>query len=222
VLGKTHFITGSLVTTPIAIACTHELAPVLAISISGGIAATLPDIDEPESRISHSTIIGKLLSPIIARISGGHRKATHSWIAIILTTIGAYLMSRSEFAERIELAVLIGLAISFMPNLKLALLPFLFIFTVFFYYFPPQLAFILPIGIIVHILGDVLTGHGVPIIWPAKYKLSIPLLGHRVGTLRESLVSLGSLAVITWCYVVFVRTNLHHWLYTPIKLPHFG
>jgi membrane-bound metal-dependent hydrolase YbcI (DUF457 family) len=221
-LGKSHFLTGALVATPIAIAYTHELAPVLAVSISGGIAATLPDIDEPESRISHSTIIGKLLSPIIAKISGGHRKATHSWIAITLATIGAYLMSRSEFAERIELAVLVGLGISFLPDLKFALLPFLFIVTIFFYHFAPLLAFVLPIGIIVHILGDVLTGHGVPIMWPAKYKLSLPLLGRRVGTLRESLVSLGSLAVITWCYVTFVRTNLHHWIYTPIKLPHFG
>ena len=48
--------------------------------IACGLAALLPDIDEPNSKISHLMgFVGRwIISPIIRRLSGGHREGTHT------------------------------------------------------------------------------------------------------------------------------------------------
>ena len=48
--------------------------------IACGLGALLPDIDEPNSKISHLMgFIGRwIISPIIRRLSGGHREGTHT------------------------------------------------------------------------------------------------------------------------------------------------
>jgi hypothetical protein len=89
-LGHDHALSGAL-----AFAAVAPLVHVTGVQLAAGIALTagagvLPDLDEPGSTIART--FGFLtggFSWIVHKISGGHRKGTHSLLGVALMTLAA-------------------------------------------------------------------------------------------------------------------------------------
>ena len=65
------------------------------------------------------------------------------------------------------------------------------------------------IGVGLHLVGDMLTVKGVPLLWPARLRLAAPLLGH-TDTAREQLVGAClSLALVALAWVEILRPLLN-------------
>ena len=65
------------------------------------------------------------------------------------------------------------------------------------------------IGVGLHLVGDMLTVKGVPLLWPARLRLAAPLLGH-TDTAREQLVGAClSLALVALAWVQILRPLLN-------------
>ncbi|WP_043157375.1 metal-dependent hydrolase [Aeromonas diversa] len=54
------------------------------------------------------------------------------------------------------------------------------------------------LGYLSHLLGDLLTPAGIPLLWPLRRRFALPLLQPRHGPLPETLVGLTLLAVNGW------------------------
>jgi membrane-bound metal-dependent hydrolase YbcI (DUF457 family) len=206
-------------------------------------AALLPDADH------HSGTIANSLKPVsnvvvkgIETVSGGHRKGTHSILGVAVFTAiawGLSLLSIDTGNEEIG-SILIGpgimcvLLVAFaLKALKITrdtkLLPWTTSITlaVLIAIFAPEEWFWMPfsvaLGCVVHILGDLVTTAGVPLLWPLKFRspgwmrngrgieldmiwkfggnLSLPILGD-AGSVREWIVlipvSLYAIIGVVW------------------------
>jgi membrane-bound metal-dependent hydrolase YbcI (DUF457 family) len=89
-LGRDHALSGAL-----AFAAAAPLLHVTGVHLVAGMALTagagvLPDIDEPGSTIARTFgFLTGAFAWVIHRISGGHRKGTHSLLGVALLTGGA-------------------------------------------------------------------------------------------------------------------------------------
>ena len=90
-LGHDHALSGAL-----AFAAVAPLLPVtgahlaVAAALTAG-AGVLPDLDEPGSTIARTFgFLTGAFAWIVHRISGGHRKGTHSLLGVALMTLAAY------------------------------------------------------------------------------------------------------------------------------------
>jgi membrane-bound metal-dependent hydrolase YbcI (DUF457 family) len=206
-------------------------------------AALLPDADH------HSGTIANSLKPVsnvvvkgIEAVSGGHRKGTHSILGVAVFTAiawGLSLLSIETGNEEIG-SILVGpgimcvLLVAFaLKALKITrdtkILPWTtsIVLAVLIAIFAPEEWFWMPfsvaLGCVVHILGDMITTNGVPLLWPLKFRsprwmrdgrgleldmiwrsggnLSIPILGD-AGSVREWIflipVSLYAIVGIVW------------------------
>ncbi|HEX4060764.1 MAG TPA: metal-dependent hydrolase, partial [Streptosporangiaceae bacterium] len=90
-LGRDHALSGAL-----AFAGVAPLLHVSGLHLAAGVALTagagvLPDIDEPGSTIARTFgFMTAAFAWIVHKISGGHRKGTHSLLGIALLTAGAW------------------------------------------------------------------------------------------------------------------------------------
>jgi membrane-bound metal-dependent hydrolase YbcI (DUF457 family) len=90
-LGHDHALSGALVFAGVA-----PLLPVSGVHLAAGVALTagagvLPDIDEPGSTIARTFgFMTAAFAWIVHKISGGHRKGTHSLLGLALLTAGAW------------------------------------------------------------------------------------------------------------------------------------
>ncbi|TVU66577.1 metal-dependent hydrolase [Paenarthrobacter nitroguajacolicus] len=177
----------------------------------------------------HSTIANSLppLSNVIAvgieKASGGHRQGTHSLLGASAFVVLAAMAAQFQMVTPVgKLSVGAGLLCMFMINLAakaLNLFPksgwitnwlFAVVMAGLVTWFAPDQWGWLPLsmltGVVVHIVGDMITVGGVPLLWPIVIKppkflrksfisgiwrangaFSIPLLG-RAGSRREWLV----------------------------------
>ena len=89
-LGHDHALSGAL-----AFAVVAPLLPVSGIQLAVAVALTagagvLPDLDEPGSTIARTFgFLTGAFAWIVHRLSGGHRKGTHSLLGVGLMTIAA-------------------------------------------------------------------------------------------------------------------------------------
>ncbi|MFC8801448.1 metal-dependent hydrolase [Promicromonospora sp. NPDC057138] len=206
-------------------------------------AALLPDADH------HSGTIANSLSPVsdvvvkgIETVSGGHRKGTHSILGVAVFTAIAWALSfLSVDTGNEEIgSILIGpgimcvLLVAFaLKALKITrdtkILPWTtsVVLAVLIAIFAPEewywMPFSVALGCVVHILGDMITTAGVPLLWPLKFRspfwmrngrgiefdmlwksggnLALPILGD-AGSVREWIflipVSLYAIVGIVW------------------------
>ncbi|GAB2482153.1 metal-dependent hydrolase [Promicromonospora xylanilytica] len=206
-------------------------------------AALLPDADH------HSGTIANSLSPVsdvvvkgIEAVSGGHRKGTHSILGIAVFTAIAWALSLLSIDTGNEQlgTILIGpgimcvLLVAFaLKALKITrdtkVLPWTTSITlaVLIAIFAPEewywMPFSVALGCTVHIIGDMITTAGVPLLWPLKFRspywmrnkrgieldmfwrsggnIAIPILGN-AGSVREWIflvpVSLYAIVGILW------------------------
>lgn len=216
-LGRSHLLVGAagFITTSGPLL---ELAGQPALSVNELVAGTvvcagaamLPDLDHPNATVARSLgPVTGVLSKVIATLAGGHRMGTHSL----------------PFAVLMGLLVTFGLAQWQSPILALALC---FFFTslvarvlteadgavcaaisagvagVMVMATPVTadlswLALAITLGCLLHMLADLVTTEGIPLLWPlSRKKISVPLVGN-TGGLREKLTA--SLAGLATCYV---------------------
>ena len=123
-LARDHALSGALVFTAVA-PVLHVSGPALlpgAVFTAG--AATAPDIDERGSTISRTLgFFTEAVSWLVHKISGGHRKGTHSILGVAVFTFAAWLAvtHAGSLTGKIVLGVILGLILR--PAARLARSP---------------------------------------------------------------------------------------------------
>lgn len=184
-MGRTHATSGAvafLAVFPLlhqaGLDLTPLTVPVGALAAAG--AATLPDLDHPQATVSRSwgpATTG--LARVVAWCTGGHRGGTHSLVAVAALSIGAAAVDLTGGLLRgVALAFLFALATAAV-QLRLAR-PFLHtvicvggavvLVTVSAQHSvtPGVLPFAVGVGSAAHLVGDMLTKEGVPLLWPVS------------------------------------------------------
>ncbi len=179
--------------------------------------ALLPDLDEPGSTVARKFgLVSQAASHVVHSAAGGHRQATHSLGAVALVVAGVWAAGHYVWAAPVLVALCLAVAGRFVLPLRAgrgflgamvlpvaagwwvwrsetgtwdvaarATGPQLW----------PWLAAVAGAGVALHILGDALTAGGVPLLWPLRWRLAVPVLGH-TSSLRESLLG-AALALVT-------------------------
>ena len=114
-LARDHALSGALAFTAAAPLLHVTGAGLLAGAVFTAGAATLPDIDEPGSTISRTLgFFTMTVSWIVHKVSGGHRKGTHSLPGAAVFTLAAWLAvtHTGSLAGKIILGVILGLILA--------------------------------------------------------------------------------------------------------------
>ncbi|MBD5787272.1 metal-dependent hydrolase [Cellulosimicrobium terreum] len=245
-MGANHAATGAAAW--IAVTSTAPFAlgihPVSSVGVMTGAvvcagAALLPDADHHNGTFAHSLPpVSEWVSDAVEAVSGGHRQGTHSLLGIAVFTAlawaaGLVTVETASFGTvyvggGVLAVLLVALALKalkltrggklapWLTSLAVAALVALFA--------PEEwnwLPVAVGIGVTVHILGDVLTTNGAPLLWPVKFRaprwvrrsllvddvwrpsgsFALPLLGS-TGSVREWLLAtaVGLYAIVgfTW------------------------
>jgi membrane-bound metal-dependent hydrolase YbcI (DUF457 family) len=124
------------------------------------VAALLPDLDEPGSTL------GGLLPRWWHHLTRGHRRSTHSLLALAL----------------VWAAMRFGLGAIGVTGFGTELLTVLAV-----------------VGMTSHLAADAITDHGVPLFWPARWRLGVPLFS--TGSwLEHAVVALAVFGALWWAY----------------------
>ena len=201
-LGKHHAVFGGAAFVAVAQVGQMGLRPAqLAVGTAVTMGAALvPDLDEPGASASRSFgRIGRSLSHVIAKLSGGHRGGTHTLPAVAAAGLGvtAALGHPTVLAVLCGLLVVVGLDV--LPQVRegtewivgalVAVGAQQVIGTTDVW---PVAAVIA--GWLSHMVGDTLTPHGVPWCWPLRDLDETTSLGwFRSGSWAEP--------VVTWSLV---------------------
>jgi membrane-bound metal-dependent hydrolase YbcI (DUF457 family) len=115
-MGRTHATAGAAAGAAWAEYIAHLSLPgtIVLAGLTAG-AAVLPDVDHPNSTMAHSFgFLTKLIATVIGKVSGGHRKLTHSLLGIGLFWLAAAagVHYRHDMAGRIGLCVLLTLILA--------------------------------------------------------------------------------------------------------------
>ncbi len=176
-------------TTPIAFGWypVSEVGVMTGALVCAG-AALLPDADHHNGTIAHSLPpVSEGVTKLVATVSGGHRNGTHSLLGIAVFTAIAWVMGlvsvRTEafgdvlVGPGIMAVLLIAFAVRALKltgqrrwwtwSLSVSLAAAVAVFAPEEWYWMP---FCVGLGCAVHILGDLLTTRGVPLLWPLKFR----------------------------------------------------
>lgn len=167
--------------------------------VAGGVlvasAGLLPDIDTPKSTWRYA--LGPLGEPFttwVERRSGGHRQATHS-LGFVAVMAVVSLLATNIIGLTVVSAVSGMLATRyFAPRFVRSALPApaklvvagLFTLLVVTAGAGLWVVWVCVVGVLAHLAGDVITASGVPLLWPAKRRFSLPVLS--INTRSERVV----------------------------------
>ena len=206
-MGKSHAATGLAVGAGIGVAVfglgsADWLIPSLAVCG----AAVLPDIDEPDSSVSREFgIVSRGFSEVVNKISGGHRKLTHSLLGLGIVVALLVPVSFGRVACAVLFGLLAATAWRLMAPRWLPFRKMLFIFTgaaageALYRYHPiSDYWFVLFVGVgwLVHMGGDYLTRGGIPLLYPRGGKSSFPIFGATGSTIETAFATALSIAVV--------------------------
>jgi membrane-bound metal-dependent hydrolase YbcI (DUF457 family) len=226
-LGRDHALSGAVAfagVAPLLHVSGAQLGAAVALTAGAGV---LPDLDEPGSTIARTFgFLTGMFAWIVHKISGGHRKGTHSLLGIGLLTAGCWaagLWQRSAwgaggrlvlpwhlvpaglilgllFASGLR-ALRIGGHFADLAGMALAALVIwkgwdLVLVTISSRHVP-ILAVCIALGMLAHLAGDMCTHDGCPLLYPVS--------SHEFGLLPER-----------------IRITTHklaeHWVVTPLLL----
>jgi membrane-bound metal-dependent hydrolase YbcI (DUF457 family) len=191
-------------------------------------AALLPDVDHQNATIAQSGgMLTKGVAAVAGAASGGHRHGMHSILAIAGFTVGTVLAGRWDATVPVLGVIPAGSALLMLALIAFAAKALKFsrggavklwasaaVFVTAILVLAPEQLVWLPksvmIGVILHLLGDIITTGGVPLLWPwvpkpprsvaaspmlnAMWKpngyLSVPVLGD-AGSAREWVLCTG-------------------------------
>ncbi len=206
-MGRSHVILGGALWLGLGsaagvLAITHSQLAVGALVSAG--AALLPDLDHPEATIAHT--LGPLtyvLAKGVSALAGGHRQATHSLVFVAMATAATWTLGRVPWGSAVVVFVCAALALRAVGPVRVGvagaalavLVTAVVVRTV------PLGGWWLPaavgLGCLCHILADALTPEGVPLAWPVRARLAVPLVAH-TGNVVEGLIASGGLVGLIW------------------------
>ncbi len=150
-------------------------------------AALLPDIDHRSGTIARSLPpLSTIAAVVTEKLSGGHRRGTHSILGLAIAMFGAVLAARiyvpigdfgsyyvgagigaillSAFAIR-ALELVKGRVLAWVASVSLAAIVVIFAADNW-VWFPAAVA----VGYAAHLIGDFITTGGIPVMWPVVIK----------------------------------------------------
>lgn len=230
-MGRTHVMLagtiGFAIAAPLSV---HVMGHPMSIGETFAFAATtagygiLPDLDHPSGTLAR--LLGPItrsIAVVVHSISGGHRKGTHTiWMAGLM--VGLVTLLAARFGNQAEIPIaFVGFYLTAMV-LKLARHPtsgsaeITYLVeasaaTAACYFLLDNwtwLPFGVGAGVIGHIIGDILTTEGVPILYPLfpRFVVKIPILGHTDGA-REHVFAFLLMPVMAYVAAAVVTGN--HW-----------
>src|SRR5579875_1838129 len=238
-LGRDHALTGAAGTLALApglatITGSHLGPTQMAVAgLVGAGFAMLPDLDEPGSTVARRFGLAGEATSHVVRAAGGHRQATHSLCFIALVAAGMWWADRWAWTGPVVVVCCLVVAGRCILPLRLGrgmlgalVLPVAAGWWAWHAetdrwalsgrvaaHSWPWLAAMATAGVVWHIVGDALTVGGVPLLWPLRQRVALPLLGHTASA-RESLVG-GALVLATaglvWLRVLGPALAHHVW-----------
>lgn len=176
-------------------------------------AALLPDVDHRSGTIAQSLPgVSGPLTRLVAGLTGGHRQATHSLLGVAAFTAVAWLAGLVSVRTATFGDVLVGPGVLTVLLVAFALRalrlirrgwwwPWLSSVTLagLVALFAPEewywMPFCVGLGCAVHVLGDLLTTRGVPLLWPLRFRSPRWVRRHRWLVFDDVWRSGGNLAV---------------------------
>jgi membrane-bound metal-dependent hydrolase YbcI (DUF457 family) len=236
-MARSHALLGAagwLAAAPLVAQATHHPLdpPTLAAStvVCAG-AALLPDMDHPEGLIA--TALGpftRLLAKGVEKVSGGHRHATHSLLFGGL--MGLLSWALVSFGGRRAMLALAMLCAAFAlravrltelgSNERLHWPQVALVATAVTWTearFIPGVWLWLPVAVAagcwLHLVADLLTPEGVPLLWPWRARAALPVIDH-TDSWGETYLVVPTLGVanigLAWVHFSTVRTAAVGWL----------
>lgn len=146
--------------------------------------AVVPDLDEPNSTISRLFgVMSRVASVFLRKLAGGHRYGSHSWIMVVLGIGIAFLTQLSPILAAVVLAVVFALAARLLApdknkDLGTVIMWVGIVVAVMAALGQVRLTPLLltiPLGIVLHVLGDYVTNSGVAFLHPLDRKFGAAL-----------------------------------------------
>jgi membrane-bound metal-dependent hydrolase YbcI (DUF457 family) len=183
-MGRTHALSGAvawlaaggLVDRVAPALAAHGAAETAAAALVCAGAALLPDLDHPSSTVAHALGPVTHLLARVARVSGGHRHATHSVVFAAAAGAGGWLLgSAGTWSSVVPVVLLAALALAALGVTNTAAAGVLAAASSVYVLHAAggTLAWLGPavgLGCLAHIAGDALTEHGVPALWPLAHR----------------------------------------------------
>lgn len=201
-MGRSHALSGAAVFAAAAPLLDH-ITNIGPLELAAGAVVTagasmLPDLDHPSSTIART--FGwptRLLAAWVAHWAGGHRRATHSLLGVVLAGMVAGVLTLLGPAGQVAAVTLpLGLGVralgwtrgGALNNLATfagcALLAWSVAATVNLAWLPAAWA----LGCLVHLAGDACTHGGVPFLWPSRRMYRLPVTMTTGGLLETRAV----------------------------------
>lgn len=205
-MGTSHAVSGAaawvaVTATAVPALGLYDIAPayvLLGAVIAAG-AALLPDADHHNATIAHSVpIAGRIAAGAVGMATGGHRKGMHSILAVAAVLVGMVYLGELIWQPdgwtssiHVGAAAAAGVCVTFaVKSLKMvrswpvAWLIGIGVGGLVGFLAPEQAAWLpwcIGTGYLVHLLGDMLTEGGVPLLWPIplrppKWWMDTPLI----------------------------------------------
>lgn len=178
-------------------------------------AALLPDIDHPRATIAHT--LGPItmgIAKFVNLVSGGHRQGTHSILFVLLSGVVTWLLaSWSDIAALAIVWAMVALALkalhlapkrmnSTLRTVVTAAEAAAITWLIARYAGDSWewLGIAVAAGSALHIIGDMLTPEGCPLLWPYKRRFALPVIPHTDHWLETKvfvpLMALGTLFLL--------------------------
>ena len=190
-MGAHHSISGAAAWIAITSTAPHTLglhplptsSVVIGALVTAG-AALLPDADHHNGTIAHSAgPLSHSIASVAEHMSGGHRHGMHSLLAVAGFTVGTVLAGHWHATVPVLGYIPAGSALIFLALIAFASkalrlsrggivklwAPAIVIAAAVLHFAPEQMAWLpisVMVGVIIHLLGDMLTVGGVPVLWP--------------------------------------------------------
>jgi membrane-bound metal-dependent hydrolase YbcI (DUF457 family) len=229
-LGHSHALSGAVTGTAVAIALHYPVPRAAALAGLTAGMALLPDLDKCGSGPARCLgFLSEAVAWVIARVSGGHRHATHSVLGIAIFTGLAWVSAhyRDTIPGKAGLALLMTIAVAgglealhlIRGHLADVIGIAVAAWEVWYGYGLALIPLAVLIGTTTHIAGDMLTDSGCMLAYPAsrqRFHLLPEPLAFTTGTRPELLfvdpLLIAALVVLGgWALdPAFVNAHLHH------------
>ena len=217
-LGRDHALLGAVGYLAVAPVATHLAgaamsAPELAVgAITCAGFALLPDLDEPHSTVSRKLgPLSEAVSHVTNKLSGGHRHATHSLLLVVGVGLACWAgLAASPWVAGgivcasllLALRLVLPLGVGRSGLVLAAACVGATAWVVHAHDVRGWLPFAAAAGVLLHLVGDALTKEGVPLLWPIRRHVAVPILGH-TASVRERILAAG----LTACMVLLAWTH---------------
>jgi membrane-bound metal-dependent hydrolase YbcI (DUF457 family) len=219
-MARSHALSGAAgwlaVAPKLAEATGHPLSPgaLAASTVVCAGAALLPDLDHEHGVLSHALgPVTHVLTEVVARVSGGHRHATHSLAFGAAMGLAAAVALTSRWVLMLVLAGFLAAAAIRAVEVRRIGWPSAYLLAALataaaarFLPGPwPWLPLAVTAGCWLHLAGDALTPRGVPLLWPLPWRIEVPLIDIDTDSWRERLVVAPGLGVaivlLVWTHI---------------------